>query len=658
MRRLVPVGGVWLFSSASPHSRALPLPVSHSSSSALGGNMSSAVNSGRASVIGSLLALLLPISGIIATVHLSTPPVMEAEIKKAISIPCVPKISIPNTLKYIQWFVMEKNNRQRIYFQDMEASSIDVDTGYTHRISVDKNYSLTIDPVKLEDERNFVCQVGAGSTGSGEATTLLKVYGAAETPQIQKNDVAISVMEKSPAEVAQCITRNGYPVPKITWYKDSNPLQVTSQINNKMYATFQATQEASGLYTISSRLYYLPEKKDKDSKFYCEVSYRMPTGVEKEESERINISITYPTENVEIQIRPRMLKEMDNMTLECQSDGSSSVEYTFYRQLDGVIEDIDSQGNTAVINGVTRSDSGVYGCRVLDLDLLLDQIYNNVTVTVNYLDPIVLKPKAPHILTVGDKNVSISCEAGASQPTKAAWTKHKKTIVSSRNVLHLPVVTYNDAGNYSCKVTMPSVKNMSRQKTISIVVKGPPQVNCAMETFHNNGPHVNLTCVFKGYPMPKVACNGEKEPTLKYHHQKNYVVSELILPLTVEELKLTCNGTNALGSKAHSVTLERGSLLVSTTGPSTTDMSHAKSSGGVVIVVIIVCILLIAILGAVLYFLYKKGKIPCGRSGKQNIAQPEVHDNSVVEAKDNQKVPEETMLLQGVNGEKKPPNHQ
>uniref|UniRef100_A0A4W3GQA7 Uncharacterized protein n=2 Tax=Callorhinchus milii TaxID=7868 RepID=A0A4W3GQA7_CALMI len=87
-------------------------------------------------------------------------------------------------------------------------------------------------------------------------------------------------------------------------------------------------------------------------------------------------------------------------------------------------------------------------------------------------------------------------------------------------------------------------------------------------------------------------------------------------------------------------------------------MRRKKSSGGVVIVAIIVCILVLAILGAVLYFLYKKGKISCGRSGKQDITHTDAHDNIVVEAKNEQKVPEETVLLQGVNGEKRPPGDQ
>ncbi|GCB75663.1 hypothetical protein scyTo_0017371, partial [Scyliorhinus torazame] len=132
--------------------------------------------------------------------------------------------------------------------------------------------------------------------------------------------------------------------------------------------------------------------------------------------------------------------------------------------------------------------------------------------------------------------------------------------------------------------------------------------------------------------------------TIRNHQQNNYtvVVSELILPLVVEVLKVTCNGTNKHGSKTHNFTVERGK-------------SHDRSSNGMLIIIIVVCIIVLAFLGAILYFLYKKGKIPCGRSGKQSITRTGAHDDIVVEVKNDQKVPEETVLLQGVNGEKKPP---
>lgn len=42
-------------------------------------------------------------------------------------------------------------------------------------------------------------------------------------------------------------------------------------------------------------------------------------------------------------------------------------------------------------------------------------------------------------------------------------------------------------------------------------------------------------------------------------------------------------------------------------------------SKGVVIVAVTVSLLVLALLGAVLCFFYKKGKLPCGRSGKQEM---------------------------------------
>ncbi|XP_078055247.1 cell surface glycoprotein MUC18-like isoform X2 [Mustelus asterias] len=625
--------------------------------------MSSVATPGPASVSGRLcftmIVLILATTGINGTVHVSTPPVVEAEIGKPIDITCVPEISTPSSVKYVQWFVEEKNFRKRIYFQDGESRIVDNETDYTGRIKVDENYTLTISSIELGDEQTFLCQVGAGPAGSDEGTTELKVFDAPELPEIFPNEASISVLEKEPSQIATCRTRNGYPAPSITWYKDRTPLQATTKMDNKMYVTSQATQEPSGLYTIVSTLHYAPEKKDKDSKFYCEVSYRMPLGVDKmKESQKISVSINYPTENVEFVFQPSVLKESDNVSMECRSDGSSNVEYTFYRVLNGEEEILESTGNTFELSGVQRMDSGVYGCKVLDFDVLHKDFNANKTIIINYLDSITLEPKGPYTFTVGAKDKTIHCSAKASQQTSVIWKKHKKTI-SSENVLQLPVVTFDDSGMYTCEVTVQNIPSLKRQKSINVLVKGSPEVNCTERTFYKNGPYVNLTCIFKGNPAPKVTCSGGKKvPAVRTHQQNNYiVVSELILPLTVEMLKVTCNGTNKHGSKTHNFTVDGETVAVSTRSP-TAGMSHTRSSGGMLIIVIVVCIILLAFLGAVLYFLYKKGKIPCGRSGKQDITRTDAHDDIVVEVKNDQKVPEETVLLQGVNGEKKPPNDQ
>lgn len=42
-------------------------------------------------------------------------------------------------------------------------------------------------------------------------------------------------------------------------------------------------------------------------------------------------------------------------------------------------------------------------------------------------------------------------------------------------------------------------------------------------------------------------------------------------------------------------------------------------SQGVVIAAVTVSLLVLALLGAILCFFYKKGKLPCGRAGKQEM---------------------------------------
>lgn len=101
-----------------------------------------------------------------------------------------------------------------------------------------------------------------------------------------------------------------------------------------------------------------------------------------------------------------------------------------------------------------------------------------------------------------------------------------------------------------------------------------------------------------------------------------------------------CRVSNRLG-----VSEERIQLVV--------DQKSTAESQGVIIVAIIVAILVVAVLGAVIYFLHKKGKLPCGRAGKQDITKPEARKDKIVVEVKSDKLPEEAGLLQGANGDKR-----
>ncbi|XP_036923435.1 cell surface glycoprotein MUC18 isoform X7 [Sturnira hondurensis] len=109
----------------------------------------------------------------------------------------------------------------------------------------------------------------------------------------------------------------------------------------------------------------------------------------------------------------------------------------------------------------------------------------------------------------------------------------------------------------------------------------------------------------------------------------------------------------------------RTTALITTVSPyakanstSTEKKLSEPKSKGVVIVAVTVCLLVLAVLGAVLYFFYKKGKLPCGRSGKQEITLPPSRKSEFVVEVKSDKRPEDMSLLQGSNGGTRAPGDQ
>lgn len=71
----------------------------------------------------------------------------------------------------------KQGDGQRVAFisQGMEGKS-DEDTPLTGRVTIGKDFTLTLTSVKPADELTFYCQVTAGPEGSKEARTMLKVF--------------------------------------------------------------------------------------------------------------------------------------------------------------------------------------------------------------------------------------------------------------------------------------------------------------------------------------------------------------------------------------------------------------------------------------------------------------------------------------------------
>ncbi|KFV59467.1 Cell surface glycoprotein MUC18, partial [Tyto alba] len=370
------------------------------------------------------------------------------------------------------------------------------------------------------DTRTFVCQVGAGSHGVGENQTELRVYKVPEAPEITANSGGVSVQSIEIPQIAQCVSRNSFPLPNITWHKDGEQLQPKEK-KVKILATL--TRESSGLYTVVSTLFARVTRADRNSLYHCTVHYWLRGQSHAVESRQVKVNVFYPAQHVKLQVMPSsaLVKEGDDVKLVCEADGNPAPVFSFYKiELDDSWQDLSSlaDSNSGVLNlhNVTKSSSGLYRCQTLDLDDM-KQLEKDVELVVNW------KPR----------------------------------IVAISSPLYV------------------------RQDEV-----------------------VNLTCKAIAFPRPSLRWNVNG--TAHEYFENQHIASNLTVRVNHDLLQAgaMCRVFNALGASEKHI-----QLLAEKT----------PESKGVIIVAIIVCILVVAVLGSVIYFLHKKGKIPCGRAGKQDM---------------------------------------
>lgn len=578
-------------------------------------------------------------------------------------------------LQFDWFYVTAASVRQRIYSQQSYLNTVEQGTPFTGRINVtgpgtERGLLLSIRDVQVQDEGEFVCHVKEITGESHEGSTQLRVFETPENPIIEKVTTGISVNNENPTKIGSCETKNGYPRPNVTWYRDNSPLQNKPQ---EVAVVSLVTIESTGLHSVSSSLNMKVTKEDEDAKFYCEFTFYVPGGTKMMETNRINITVYYPATAIEVWVEPKnqLIKEGDTVEIHCHSDGNPQPPFTFIRG-DKELAVEESRQDVLVLREVTRSDGGEYVCSFLDTDTFQETL-GRTAFAVQYLDPAVLDPKDTLVMSQGEE-LKATCNALSSLQTHTLWFKNGEQVAEG-HTLTLKDAVYDTAGTYVCVVTVPELDSMETSGMLQVFVQGAPEIRRSVHTAMEEavGKMVNLSCYAQGYPTPTVMWTTTDAQILRsvsYVETEEGIQSVVSVKVT-SDLTAFCNASNALGTDSVSFSIKAippptSAPTTITTTPTTPTTSQVqtvsagspkkvkKEGSGVIIAVLIICILLLAILGSVLYFLYKKGKIPCGRSGKQDLTkESSTNDNIVVEMKSGNT--EEAVLL-GVNGDKKPTN--
>ncbi|NXR49752.1 MUC18 protein, partial [Hippolais icterina] len=573
--------------------------------------------------------------------EISMPPVVEVEIGGTARIECNFYIPENASYTYIDWFYVDHSNKQVRLYHVTASGVLEDDTDLKKRLSLGEDKALSLSAVTLQDARTFMCQVGAGSYGMGESSTKLSVYKIPETVEIEPNSGGISVYSTDNPEIATCMSKNIFPSPNLTWHKNGEQLHADE---NQVTITSTLIRESSGLYTVSSVLYAPVTREDRHSRYHCTVHYWQRGETRSLESRRVKVNIFYPAEHLKLQVvsSSALVKEGDNVTLVCEADGNPPPVFSFYKKNLDEWQDLSSLADidNGVLNlhDVNKSSNGTYRCQSLDLDDM-SQIQEDVDLVVNYIEGVHVKTEPSSTLLEG-QNVTLSCDAYSPVGLTYQWRDEKGKMLVEGNRLVLKNVTFENSNTFSCKVMAPSVPGLEQSKKVSLAVQGKPRIVAISSPLYVRQDEViNLTCKAIAFPQPTVQWNING--TAHQYMDNQHVASNLTVRVSHDLLQAgaMCRVSNELGvSEKHIQLLDRKSTA---------------ESQGVIIVAIIVAILVVAVLGAVIYFLHKKGKIPCGRAGKQDITKPEARKDKIVVEVKSDKLSEEAGLLQGANGEKR-----
>uniref|UniRef100_A0A3P9NBG8 Basal cell adhesion molecule (Lutheran blood group) n=1 Tax=Poecilia reticulata TaxID=8081 RepID=A0A3P9NBG8_POERE len=572
-------------------------------------------------------------------------PKVEADGGTTAKLPCTfSGTALPSFV--VGWHIEIDNQRIRVAYRTNSGERMsDPGTPLVGRVTLEEDLTLTIKSVKPSDPNKYYCQVTAGKDGSGEGETILEVFVAPQKPEIQKPSQAISVTQQFSSEVGTCEAKNGFPSPRIIWFKDNQPLPEIKDRREKTYMILSTVKETTGLYTIKNTLYMQPTKADKDSTFHCTVEYSLAGEKNKniqKKSEPMKIDLNYPFENIMFNLfNPTVVKEGDTVTLKCETDGNPQPEFDFSKDE----KNIPGADGSLILRNVKRTDSGTYKCSTYDYDSDVIEKFNTTVLTVNYIDEMSVTPAGNQIIDLG-KQVQWQCKTKASKIHTVLWKKGD-VVLSQDGTLSIASVAYKDAGEYVCFGGVPEVPGLTAQASVNLTVKGKPEI----DTPHagevaKEGDELTLKCSANGFPKPQFTWSTQGKQSVSV--EENKVVGSLTLKATPEIIKsgVKCEVSNEFGkdSKDFPVAVKRANTaeVLLSGNPVLTSAEKQQEGSSAVVIAVVVCVLLLLLLVAFIYCLSKKTTI-CGEKDKKEAAATPVN-NIVVEMK-TEKANEEAGLL-------------
>uniref|UniRef100_A0A665VTB7 Hemicentin-1 n=1 Tax=Echeneis naucrates TaxID=173247 RepID=A0A665VTB7_ECHNA len=340
---------------------------------------------------------------------------------------------------------------------------------------------------------------------------------------------------------------DGNPAPKITWFKDNQPI---------------SSDGSQRILSNGRTLQILKAKISDGGKYTC-----VAMNAAGEAYKHIFLTVFVPPSirdsggDYPVVVNVLVGK---SVTLECESNAVPPPTITWYKNGRMVTESANlrilAEGRTLQIKSSEVSDTGQYVCKATNVAGQMDKNFHlNI-----YVPPSIDGPAEESITETISNPVTFSCDASGIPPPRLAWLKNGRPIENSESLemhifsggskLQIARSQLSDSGTYTCLASNVEGK---AHKSYHLTIQVPPSiVGSELPTemgvlLHEN---IQLVCQVKGSPSPTIQwlkdgkiIHSEEKKGLRISPDGSSLT--VIRAHTTDSGKYTCVASNTAGEE-------------------------------------------------------------------------------------------------------------
>lgn len=358
------------------------------------------------------------------------------------------------------------------------------------------DFSLNIEPVQMEDDAKFQCQVGPGKGGEPGIRSryaYLTVLVPPDRPEIIQGE-QLTTTEDREIEL-ECVSKGGKPAPEITWI-DGLGSVVTKN------AEYKTEPQPDKLVTARSILKVTPKKEHHNTTFMCQAQNvaertyqlaKLQLFVKYAPKVTIKInSVANPPGN----IWWNQLVEGMEVRISCHVDANPpEVNYRWYLNDTAAFPATPTE---LVISNISRDyHEAIVKCEAYNS---VGKSEDSETLHVIYGPRFVHRPQSVQAET--STAVTLNCEVDGNPPPEISWIheKFEKKLVGRTSNLTVRV-TDETIGKYYCKAFTSGFPEISAEAYVYL--KGRPIIRRQPIQFGIPGDSIRLDCIVYSIPMPE-----------------------------------------------------------------------------------------------------------------------------------------------------------